>query len=65
LPIDTQFSLKVYSLIGNELLTLVNKFQNKGSYDIDFNASLLPSGVYFYKLQAGSFVETKKMILMK
>jgi photosystem II stability/assembly factor-like uncharacterized protein len=58
-------SLKVFDVLGNEVATLVNEFKSTGSYDVDFNASRLSSGVYFYKLHAGSFIETKKMILIK
>lgn len=58
-------TLKVYDLLGNEAATLVNERQNAGSYSIDFNASNLSSGIYFYKLQAGDFVETKRMTLIK
>ena len=58
-------SLKVYDVLGNEVATLVNEKRPAGSYNINFNASQLSSGIYFYKLQAGSFVETKKMILIK
>lgn len=65
LPVSRQVSLKVYTLIGNEISTLVNEYQAAGRYDIEFNASSLPSGVYFYRLQAGNFVETKKMLLLK
>jgi subtilisin family serine protease len=57
--------LKVYDVLGNEILTLINEEKSVGSFEVDFNAINLPSGVYFYKLQAGSFVETKKMVLMK
>jgi uncharacterized Ntn-hydrolase superfamily protein len=57
--------LKVYDVLGNEVATLVNEEKPAGSYEVNFNASKLSSGVYFYKLQAGSFVETKKMILLR
>jgi len=63
---DAEFvTLKVYDLLGNEVATLVNKQKPACSYDVKFDASSLPSGIYFYRLQAGSFVETKKMVLMK
>ena len=63
---QTQFvTLKVYDVLGNEVATLVNKEQEPGVYEILFDASALSSGTYFYKLQVGKFVETKKMILMK
>ena len=58
-------TLKVYDVLGNEIATLVNEEKPIGNYEIVFNATDLTSGVYFYQLQAGSFVETKKMILMK
>jgi N-acetylneuraminic acid mutarotase len=65
LPERGNVSLKVYDLLGGEVAQLVNGEIEAGSYDLSFNASDLPSGIYFYKLQAGSFVETKKMILLK
>ena len=58
-------TLKVYDVLGNEVATLVNEEKPAGSYEVEFDATLLTSGVYFYKLQAGSFVETKKMILLR
>ena len=61
----SRVQLKVYDVLGNEVATLVNESKPAGTYEIEFNASNLSSGVYFYKLQAGSFVETRKMILLK
>jgi hypothetical protein len=58
-------SLKVYDVLGNEIAILVNEEKPPGSYEIEFNASSLASGIYFYSVQAGTFVDTKKMILMK
>jgi len=57
--------LRVYDITGREVRTLVNEKLAAGSYSYDFNASELPSGVYFYQLQADGFIETKKMILLK
>jgi len=57
--------LKIYDILGREVVVLMNKEQNAGSYDVELNAASLPSGIYFYRLQAGTFVETKKMVLMK
>jgi DNA/RNA endonuclease YhcR with UshA esterase domain len=57
--------LKIYDVIGREIATLVNASQGQGAYQVPFNASALASGVYFYRLEAGSFVETKKMLLVK
>lgn len=63
---QSQFvTLKVYDVIGNEVATLVNEEKPAGSYEVKFDASGLTSGIYFYKFQAGSLVETKKMILLK
>ena len=58
-------TLKVYDVIGNEIATLVNQEKPKGSYKVDFNAASLPSGVYFYQLKAGSYLNTRKMVLLK
>jgi hypothetical protein len=55
----------VYDVLGNEVTTLVNEEKPSGNYEVEFNASSLSSGIYFYKLHAGSYVETKKMILIK
>lgn len=58
-------TLKVYDVLGNEVATLVNEEKPAGEYEVEFDGRELTSGIYFYKLQAGSFVETKKMILLK
>src|SRR5574338_130143 len=57
--------LKVYDLLGNLVSTLVNEEKPAGNYEINFNASSLTSGIYFYTIQAGSFTDTKKMTLLK
>jgi hypothetical protein len=51
--------------LGKEVAVLVSEEKSVGSYKVEFDAIGLPSGIYFYRLQAGSFVETKKMVLMK
>jgi hypothetical protein len=68
-------TLKVYDVLGNEIATLVNEEKQPGNYEVDFSATggsasggdahSLTSGIYFYKLQSGDFVETRKMVLMK
>ncbi|MCU0413135.1 MAG: T9SS type A sorting domain-containing protein, partial [Ignavibacteriaceae bacterium] len=58
-------SLKIYDVLGNEIATLVNEEKPVGSYEVEFDASNLTSGVYFYRLQTGSFNQIKKMILLK
>ncbi len=57
--------LIIYDILGKEVVTLVNKKQGAGNYQVEFNASNLPSGVYFYRLSTDSFVETKKMVLLR
>ncbi|NWF50368.1 MAG: immune inhibitor A [Ignavibacteriaceae bacterium] len=64
-PIGTWQSLKIYDLLGREITTLVNDFRPAGKYELEFNAADLPSGIYFYQLQAGDFISTRKMVLMK
>ena len=61
----SQVSLKVYDVMGREVATLVNSYQNKGSYDVTFNATGLSSGIYFYRLNAGGQQFINKMLLMK
>ena len=61
----TNAKLILLNAIGEEVAVLVNEEQDKGFHTVDFNASTLASGVYFYQLQAGSFVQTRKMILLK
>jgi len=58
-------TLRIYDVLGNEIETLVDEEKPVGSFDVEFDGTGLPSGIYFYRLQAGSFVETKKMVLMK
>jgi len=65
IPERSSVSLKVFDLLGSEVVELVKGEVETGAYEITFNASNLPSGVYFYQLQAGSFLQTRKMILLK
>ena len=58
-------TLRIYDVLGNEITTLVNEEKPVGSYEVEFDATSLSSGVYFYRMKAGSLVETKKMVLMK
>jgi len=58
-------TLKVFDALGREVKSLVNQYKLAGEYQIDFDGSGVPSGVYFYKFTSGSFTETKKMVLMK
>ncbi len=67
LPVASYVTLKIYDLLGSEISTLVNEYQQAGIHNSTFNTQnlFLPSGIYFYKLIAGEFSSTKKMILMK
>jgi hypothetical protein len=65
IPKNSVVSLKIYDMLGKEVATLTDRYQEAGTYIVNWNASHLSSGVYFYKLSAGSFIETKKMILSK
>jgi predicted extracellular nuclease len=64
-PLGEFVTIKIYNLLGQEIKTLVNKYQNAGNYNVTFNANNLPTGIYFYQMQAGSFRSVKKMVLMK
>ncbi len=64
-PVSSWQTMKVYDVLGNEVATLVNEYKSAGRYEVYFNGSGLTSGIYFYKISSGSFVETKKMILLK
>lgn len=65
IPKKSIVTLSIYDVLGKHIETLVNESREAGSYLIDYDASLLPSGIYYYKLAAGDFVQTKKMILVK
>jgi len=58
-------TLKIYDALGREVAALVNEQLQPGTYEIDFDASHLTSGIYYYRLSAGNFSETKKMVLLK
>jgi len=65
IPIESNVTLKVFDVLGREVTTLVNKRQKAGFYEVEWNAVNNSSGVYFYKILAGDFVETKKMLLLR
>ena len=63
--VDSSSEIKIFDVLGREVATLVDKPQPPGNYKVTFNASALASGVYFYRLKYGSFVQSKKMMLLK
>lgn len=65
IPKSGLVTIKLYNILGKEVATLVNELKNAGSYAVDFNGSKFSSGTYFYKIQAGEYIETKSMILAK
>ncbi len=65
IPTKSHVSLKIYNLLGEEVKTLVSGERNAGKYNLKFDASNFASGVYFYRLKSGSFVDTKKLILLR
>jgi hypothetical protein len=65
IPKVSQVQIKVFDILGNEIETLVNEEKQNGTYELTWYAKGLPSGVYFYQLKAGSYIETRKMVLLK
>ncbi len=65
LPVSSQVTLRIYDLLGREVAEIVNPVEGPGKYTVHWNASRLASGVYFYRLQAGDFVETKRLLLLR
>jgi len=65
IPVISFVIIKVYDVLGNEVSTLVNEEKPAGSYEVEFDGTELTSGIYFYRIEAGSFVETKNMTLLK
>ena len=65
LPIESKVLLKVYDVLGSEVATIINEYQDAGFKELDFDASSLSSGIYIYKIIAGDFVSSKKMIVLK
>jgi hypothetical protein len=65
LPVSSFVTVKVYNVLGEEVVTLVNETTQAGRHSVEFDAAHLPSGVYYYRMTAGGFVQTKKLILMR
>lgn len=65
IPFDNFVTIKIYNLLGKEVMNLINEFKKAGSYNISFDGSNLPSGVYYYKISSGNFEQIRKMVLIK
>ena len=65
LPKDVKVRIMVYDVLGREVIKLVDEFKKAGRYTVEFNGNNYASGVYFYRIQAGEFVQAKKMVLIK
>jgi hypothetical protein len=65
IPLDNNVQIKIYNVQGQLVTTLVNEYKQAGSYNVDFDASSFPSGLYFYKISSGGFAEIKKMAFIK
>ena len=65
LPYSSTVKISIFNILGEKVTDLINGEMSAGYHDVDFNASRLASGVYIYRIKAGDFVETKKMVLMK
>jgi flagellar hook assembly protein FlgD len=65
IPEASLVTIKIYDITGNDLETLINEEKVVGAYEITWDGSNYPSGIYFYKIEAGNFVETKKLVLIK
>lgn len=64
-PVGSHQTLKIYDVLGNEIATLVNEYREAGNHSVIFNAVSLSSGIYYFKLSTGDFIQTKKMVLIK
>ena len=65
LPVNGKVTLRVFDILGREIITLVNEEKPSGTYEVEFNAAKFASGVYFYQLKTGNYMDTKKMVLIK
>jgi len=65
LPREEKVSIKIYDILGSEIMTILNDTQPAGTHKVRINSSILPSGIYFYRITAGTFAKTKKMVLLK
>lgn len=65
LPEDNYVTIKIYDVLGKEVITLINEFRSAGRYNVTFNGENFSSGLYYYKIESGNFSQVKKMILIR
>ena len=65
LPEESNVEIKIYDILGSEVMTLLNEKKEPGTYEVELNGKYLSSGTYIYRIIAGSYVETKKMVLLR
>ncbi|MEX2189277.1 MAG: T9SS type A sorting domain-containing protein, partial [Bacteroidota bacterium] len=65
IPAASNVELRVYDMLGREVVTLMNEFKNAGSYQVNFDAGQIATGIYFYRLSTGTFTQIRKMLLIK
>ncbi|MEO8232381.1 MAG: T9SS type A sorting domain-containing protein, partial [Ignavibacteriota bacterium] len=65
IPSDNFVTIKLYDVLGNEVITLVNEQKQAGRYEMLFNASNIATGVYYYQINSGTFAQTRKLMLLK
>ena len=65
IPNAGQVKITVYNAIGSKVATILNEYKQPGNYTVQFNATNLASGIYFYRIESGQFLQIKKMILLK
>ncbi|MDZ4712411.1 MAG: T9SS type A sorting domain-containing protein, partial [bacterium] len=64
-PVNSLVKLKIYDVLGKEVMTLINEQKQAGNYAAEFNGANLSSGIYFFRMEAGEFVDVKRMVLVK
>jgi photosystem II stability/assembly factor-like uncharacterized protein len=65
IPLSENVQIKIFDILGLEVMTLINEYKKAGTYEIEFNANNLSSGIYFYRIISGEYIETKKMLLLR
>jgi hypothetical protein len=65
IPKSGLVTIKIYDILGKEISTLINEYLSAGNYSVNFNGGNIPSGVYFYRLEANRYITTKKMLMIK